>query len=72
MTKHPAPHPLRYWRFMNGMRLAETGARLGISESFLSLVERDKRSITPELAMRIEKKLGIPRAKLRPDLWGEA
>jgi transcriptional regulator with XRE-family HTH domain len=71
MTKRPSPHPVRYWRFMNGEKLLETATKLGISESYLSLLERKKRGISPQLAIKIEKKLGIPRAELRPDLWAD-
>lgn len=69
MTKNPKPpHPVRYWRFMNGERLLETATKLGISESYLSLLERNKRGVSQKLAMKIEKKLGIPRNEIRPDL----
>lgn len=72
MTARPkTPHPVRYWRFMNEKHLLETATKLGISESYLSLLERNKRSISAEMAKRIEKRLGIPRAELRPDLWRE-
>lgn len=72
MMKHPHPHPIRYWRFMHGQRLLETATKLGISESFLSLVETNRRGLSREMAIKVEKKLGIPKAKLRPDLWGGA
>jgi transcriptional regulator with XRE-family HTH domain len=49
---------------MNDARLLPTAKRLGISESYLSLLERGKRRLSPELAAKIEKKLGIPRDEI--------
>jgi transcriptional regulator with XRE-family HTH domain len=53
------PHPIRYWRFMKNERLLSTAKRLGISESYLSLIETGKRPLRPELAEKVSKKLGI-------------
>jgi hypothetical protein len=36
------------------------------------LWRRQKRRINPETARKIEKKLGIPKHLLRPDLWSAA
>lgn len=70
MKTQSKPHPIRIWRLMNGeRRLLETATKLGISESYLCLLERGKRPISAEMAVKVEKKLGIPRAELRPDLW---
>jgi len=50
---------------MHGKQLLETAKKLGISESYLSLIETGKRPLRPELAARVSKKLGIPLAELR-------
>jgi transcriptional regulator with XRE-family HTH domain len=49
---------------MHGKQLLETAEKLGISESYLSLLERNLRPMSPEIAIKIEKKLGIPRGDL--------
>jgi len=64
MAKTPHPHPIRYWRFLHGRSLLNTSDKLGISESYLSLIETGKRPLRPELAAKVAKKLGIPLADL--------
>jgi plasmid maintenance system antidote protein VapI len=44
----------------------------GVTAEAVRLWRRQKRRINPETARKIEKKLGIPKHLLRPDLWSAA
>ena len=48
-----AQHPLRRWRFENEYTLDDAAKKLGISPSTISLLERKKRGITVDLALKI-------------------
>lgn len=43
---------------------------LGVSRQMIGMIEGGRRKITAEFAVQINAKLGIPLARLRPDLWG--
>jgi len=63
-------HPLLKFRQDNSLTQPELARRLRISTGYVSLLEAGQRQASPKLALRVEKTLGIPRAHLRPDLWG--
>jgi DNA-binding transcriptional regulator YdaS (Cro superfamily) len=50
---------------------AHIAKSLGVSVKTVSAWKRGRNKITDKRAIQIEKVLGIPRAQLRPDLWGE-
>jgi plasmid maintenance system antidote protein VapI len=62
-------HPLRQFRTVNGLRPRDLADKLGISAVQVWRLEKRKRDITPEMALKIEQTLGIPRWQSRPDLW---
>ncbi len=49
---------IRAARILVGYRLADLSERTGLSISQLSLIERGRRSLTPEVAARIAEALG--------------
>jgi len=63
-------HPLRAYRLQSALTQQETARKLGISLALVSRIETGDRVVSPKVALHIEKKLGIPKAKLRPDIWG--
>ena len=50
--------------------LAEAAKLLGVSEAQMSRYEAGRRRIAPERAIEFERVTGIPRAVLRPDVFG--
>ncbi len=55
---------IREKRRAAGMRQAELAERMGISASYLNLIEREKRRAAPELVARAAKALGVGAAEL--------
>ena len=62
-------NPIRAYRGDHHLRLTDVADRLAISIPHLHKLETEKATITAEMAVHIERKLGIPRHKLRRDLW---
>jgi plasmid maintenance system antidote protein VapI len=54
----------------NGLTMAELAKKIGVHITTVHVWEAGKRSITPIRAVKLEKKLGISRHKLRPDIFG--
>ena len=50
----------RRWRTENGIQQGEAARRLKVDQSFISLIERGKRPISPELAGRLRKLMDSP------------
>lgn len=69
ITMHKPSHVLREYRQKHGLSCADVGKLLGIAEPTARSLENGNRRITPEMAVEIEKALGIPRQKLVPDLF---
>lgn len=51
---------IRRFRLASGMSQAELARRAGLSASFLSLIERDRREPTLSLLRRLAEQLGLP------------
>ena len=62
-------HPLRSYRIKHGLSCGILAGKLKVAESTLRSLENGHRRLTAELAVEIEKRLGINRAILRPDLF---
>ena len=64
----PAPVPTepitaatwKQWRNERGIQQAEAARRLGVDQSFISLIERGKRLINPELAAKLRAMMDNP------------
>lgn len=69
MAKHD--HPLRKYRKERGLDCDELGKQLGLAGSTVRSYENGNREIDPEMAVHIEKKIGIPRRELN-ELWASA
>jgi DNA-binding transcriptional regulator YdaS (Cro superfamily) len=63
-------HVLTSYRKTNKVSLEKLGESLGVTKAAVRYWER--KGVPPERLVEIEKATGIPRAKLRPDLFGEA
>jgi transcriptional regulator with XRE-family HTH domain len=63
-TPEASESRLRRWRRDRGWRLKDVGDLAGYSESFISLVERGHRRLTPEAKLRIARALGVRIADL--------
>lgn len=64
-----ARDPLRAYREENRLSQQEVADRLKVSRQLVGMLETGERPYTADMAVLIEKALGIPRAKLRPDLF---
>ena len=64
-------HPLKTYRAAHDLTQGAVAARLGISVSKLSRMERHRLTITAEEAVKIEAitDKAVRRHELRPDLW---
>lgn len=69
VSSQSAENLLFAYRRSAGMTQLELAKLLGISLSYMSLLEAGKRPPGPKLARTIETLLGIPKSRLRPDLW---
>lgn len=58
-SRHPG-EMIRIWRNENGVRQADLADKLGISETHLSGVENGDRSVSLNVAIRIERETGVP------------
>lgn len=61
---------IRAYREANKIRAAELAKRLGVAESTLRSYENGTRPIQPEMAVTMERELGIPRADFCPEIFG--
>lgn len=52
-----------------GLSVNQAFQMSGICYDIIWKHKRGKRGVSPEMAILYEKKLGIPRYELRPDLW---
>ena len=61
--------PLSRYLEINGMSASELAAKLGFNASTTRSFVNGNRPIQAETAVEIERKIGIPRETLRPDLF---
>ena len=54
------------------LRPSSLAAAMGVPASTVTRWLRGERKPSPEMAIKIERLTGIPRSKLRPDLFEEA
>jgi len=62
-------NPLKTYREGNALSQQQLGDTLGISRQMVGMLETGEREFTAEMCIVIEKKLGIPRESVRPDLF---
>jgi predicted transcriptional regulator len=62
-------HPLRAYRIERGLSCAELAKALDIAETTLRSYENGHRAVSAESAVEFENRIGVPRWKLRDDLW---
>lgn len=60
---------LKTWREANELKVDEAAARAGVTAAMWSRWENLVRPIPAERAVDIERRTGIPRQLLRPDLY---
>jgi len=61
--------PLKAYRSINGMSQKAVADKLGVSRGMVGLLENGAREYTADMAIKIERALGIDRTKVRPDLF---
>lgn len=62
-------NPLKSYREERGLSQQELAAQLDVSRQLVGLLETGAREFTAAMCVRIEERLGIDRAKCRPDLF---
>ncbi len=62
-------NPLRAYREKNELSQQEVADRLGVSRQMVGMLESGAREYTPEMALKIEQRLGIDRVLVRPDMF---
>jgi transcriptional regulator with XRE-family HTH domain len=65
-----ATNPLKSYREEQGLSQQEVADKLGVSRQMVSFLENGERDFTADMAVLMEKKLGIARGHVRPDLFG--
>ncbi|MEM1316472.1 MAG: helix-turn-helix transcriptional regulator, partial [Pseudomonadota bacterium] len=55
---------IRERRLSAGLRQGDLARRIGISPSYLNLIERNKRRVSPDIARRAAEALGAPLSEL--------
>lgn len=63
---------LKSYRERNGLSQQDVADKLSVSRQMVGFLETGERDCTADMAVLIEKKLGIPRSQLRSDLWERA
>lgn len=63
-------HPLRQYREEHELSQEQLGALLGVSRAMVGLIESGARRVSSDDLAEWEAKTGIPREKLRPDIFG--
>lgn len=64
-------HPLRAYRKEKGLTQGQLGEILGVSDATITHIERGRRPITPQNAIAWEAKIGVSRAVLCPEIFGQ-
>lgn len=62
-------NPLTLYRAENNLSLEALGAKFGVNKT--TVMRWEDGQVTAERAVEIEAALGIPRSKLRPDIFGK-
>jgi len=65
-------NPLKEWRIAAEMNVKQASASAGVTPGMWSRWENGVREIPIERAVDLEKKIGVSRADLRPDIFGAA
>jgi transcriptional regulator with XRE-family HTH domain len=63
-------HPLRAYRMNQGLSQTKLAKKLGVGVSIIAMWELGQRRIPPLRAVKIEKKTGLKRAVLCPEVFG--
>ena len=72
MTNAPLPdHPLVRFRETEGISQTDLARRVGVGRATINRIETGVRQASPKLALRIEAATGVPRAEIRPDIFGD-
>lgn len=70
MTKHS--DPLKAYRDEKDLSQQQLADKLGVSRAMVSMLEVGGRPYTADMCLLIEKRLRIPRERMRPDLFEKA
>ena len=62
-------NPLRAYRSKKRLSQREIAGALGVSRQMVQMLETGERNFTAEMAVKIEKMLGIDRVLIRPDIF---
>ena len=67
-----ATNPLKAYREQQGLSQQEVADKLGVSRQMVGFLENGEREFTADMAVKIEKELGIPREEILPELFRRA
>lgn len=71
MRSNMSEHPLASYLVEKEMTQEQLAVVLGVSYATVNHILNGRRRITPEKAIEWEKKIGIPRASLCPEIFGQ-
>jgi transcriptional regulator with XRE-family HTH domain len=66
------PNPLKKYREAKQLSQQDVADKLGVSRQMVGFLENGEREFTPDMAVKIEKKLGIPREEIVPEFFRKA
>lgn len=67
-----SPNPLKAYREAQGLSQQEIADRIGVSRQMVGFLENGEREFTADMAVKIEKELGIPREDTMPEFFKRA
>ena len=69
--KNRAVHPLVKHRKARRISQSALASQIGVTKATISKAESGKQPPSAKLALRIEAATGVPRAEIRPDIFGD-
>ncbi len=64
-------HPLKAYRIQHKLTQGQLALVLGVSDAMITHIENGRRPVTPKNAIEWESRIGLSRALLCPEIFGE-
>jgi DNA-binding XRE family transcriptional regulator len=70
MRSMETEHPLKIYRVKNKLTQGQLAQILGVSDATITHIENGRRPVTPKNALDWERKIGLTKEALCPDIFG--